>query len=173
MSAADLFDGFWGAVVGGVIGAVGTGAAQIWSFRRGIKTSRAEQSRNAAAGLLEVVHGCDRALGTLPYTESPAGSPLSYSERLDNAQPMLDALGHAKFVTVPLLTDPDLAARFSRFAKICRHVASPRVNAQDVRSAVKEVRLYGEHVRDCLTAYLHDELTPAEPVISIAAAADD
>jgi hypothetical protein len=173
MSAADLFDGFWGAVVGGVIGALGTGAAQIWSFRRGVKTSRAEQSRNAAAALLEVVHECDRALRTLPYTESPAGSPLSYGERLDNAQPMLDALGYAEFVTVPLLTEPELAARFSRFAKLSRHVASPRVDAQDIHSAVKDVRFYCEHVRDCLTAHLQDQPTPTEPVISLTAAADD
>ena len=82
MSGSDLLDGLWGATLGGVIGALGTGAAQIFSFRHGAKTSRAGQSHHAAAELLEVVHTCDRVLVTLPYTDNAAGSPLSYGDRL-------------------------------------------------------------------------------------------
>lgn len=108
MSANDLFDGFWGAVVGGVIGAVGTGAAQIWSFRRGVRASRTDQSHRAAAELLEVLHTCDETLRKLPYTENTPGSPLSYGERLDIARPMLSALDRARFVIEPVLADKAL-----------------------------------------------------------------
>jgi hypothetical protein len=169
MSAADLFDGFWGAVVGGVIGALGTGSAQIWSFRRGVKTSRVDQSHRAAAELLEVLHTCDQTLPMLPHTDSAPGSPLSYGERGDIARPMLEALDHAGFVIVPLLTDATLTARFERFEELCRHAASPNVDAQDIHHAVKGVREYGRHVRECLTTHLDDKPMPPEPpdVISL------
>jgi hypothetical protein len=163
VSASDLFDGFWGAVVGGVIGAVGTGAAQIWSFRRGVKTSRTDQSHRAAAELLEVLHTCDETLRKLPYTENTPGSPLSYGERLDIARPILSALDRAGFVIMPVLTDKTLIEQFQGFDRLCRHAAGPRVDAQDIHRAVGDVRGYGEHVRECVAAHLDGRPMPPEP----------
>ena len=47
-----LLDGF----LGGLLGAVIIGAAQIWSFQQGRKDARADQSVNAARELLAVVY---------------------------------------------------------------------------------------------------------------------
>jgi hypothetical protein len=153
------FDG----IIGAAIGALVTGGAQIWSFRMGNKTSRASLSLNAARELLEVVHEAKDTLRLLPHTESPADSPLSYGERLSTARPMLKALEHAQFVTVPLLTDPEVARRFTQFASYCDHLSGPIVGAQDIHQAVREVVAYGDHVGQCLDAHINGRSLPTEP----------
>jgi hypothetical protein len=160
-----LFDG----VIGAVIGAVVTGTAQIWSFRMGNKTARASLSLNAARELFEVVHEAKDTLGLLPYTESPAGSPLSYGERLSTARPMLKALERAQFVTIPLLTDHEVARRFIQFARYCDHVSGPKVDAQDIPRAVREVAAYGDHVGECLDAHINGKPLPTGPRLDIPA----
>jgi hypothetical protein len=154
-----LFDG----LIGAAIGAVVTGTAQIWSFRVGNKTARASISLNAARELLEVVHEARETLKLLPHTESAPGSPLSYGERFSAAGPMRKALDRAQFVTVPLLTDPEVARRFTRFADYCDHVSGPSVGAQDIHRAIGEIVAYGDHVGDCLNAHINGRPLPAEP----------
>lgn len=154
------FDGFWGAVIGGLVGAVGTGSAQVWSFRKGRKTARDEQAHRAAGELLEVLHTCDRTLPTLRFTHNAPGSPLSYGQRLDIARPMLDLLNHADFTLIPLLTSTELGERFSQFSKLCERVSGPEVDAQDLDSAVKQIREYGTHIRTCLIAETDNKPLP-------------
>lgn len=81
-------------------------------------------------------------LGSLPNTEAAPGSPLSYGERGDRARSLLDELRRAVFVTVPLLTDQELARRFRLFLAICEFTASPSVDASDVREAITEADAY-------------------------------
>lgn len=160
-----------GAVIGGVIGAADTGLVQIWSFRQGRKSARAEQSVSAAADLLGAVYAAKETLRLLPYTEAAAGSPLSYGERGDRARPMLDELRHAVFVKVPLLSDREIARRFRRFLTICEFTASTRADASDVREAVKEASTFAAHLGACLEAHIAGEPIPATPELTITAEA--
>lgn len=159
MDVGLLFDG----IIGAAIGALVTGDAQIWSFRMGNKTARASLSLNAARELLEVVHEAKDTLRSLPHTESPDGSPLSYGERLSTARPMLSALERAQFVIIPLLTDHEVARRFTQFASYCDRVSGPEVDAQDIHRAVRKVTAYGDHVGECLDAYINGKPLPTEP----------
>jgi hypothetical protein len=154
-----LLDGSLGALVGAVI----TGGAQIWSFRVGNKTARTGLSLDAARQLLEVVHESKDTLRLLPYTDNAAGSPLSFTERFDRSRPMRDALNHAQFAVVPLLTDPEAGRRFNQFASYCEHVSGPYIGAQDIQSAVEAVMEYGDHARACLTAHINKTALPPEP----------
>lgn len=154
-----LFDG----IIGAAIGALVTGGAQIWSFRMGNKTARAGLSLNAAHELLEVVHEAKDTLRLLPHTESPAGSPLSYGERLGTARSMLRSLERAQFVTIPLLSDHEAARRFTQFVRCCDHVSGPKVDAQDIYRAVCEVIAYGDHVGECMDAHINGKPLPTEP----------
>jgi hypothetical protein len=154
-----LFDG----IIGAAIGAFVTGGAQIWSFRMGNKTARAGLSLSAAHELLEVVYETKDTLRLLPHTESSAGSPLSYGERLSTARPMLRSLERAQFVTIPLLTDHEAARRFTQFVRYCDHVSSPKVDAQDIHRAVREVTAYGDHVGECLDAHINGKPLLTEP----------
>lgn len=158
-----LLDGGLGALVGALI----TGSAQIWSFRAGLKSARGDLSLNAARDLLEVVHSSRVILQQLPYTESPAGSPLSYGERLDKARPMREALEHAQFAIVPLLTDREVARILKQFADYCEFISGPRVDAEHIRYAVDQVMRYGDHVRDCLDAHINKKPLPSPPSIEI------
>lgn len=172
MTISTLLDGIVGAVIGGIIGAVGTGATQIWSFRQGKKSARADQSVSAAAHLLGILYSAKTTLRQLPHTESPPGSPLSYSERRSTARPMLEDLNRAVFVEVPLLTDPDLARRFRRFVEICEFVASPSVDASDISGAVKEASAYADYLNACLKAHIDETPMPATaPSLTITAEA--
>jgi hypothetical protein len=166
-----LLDGSIGAVIGGVIGAVGTGAVQIWSFRQGRKLARVDQSISTAADLLGTLYAAKDTLKLLPYTESAAGSPLSYGERGDRARPMLDELRRAAFVKVPLLTDRELACRFRLFLVICEFVASTSVDASEVHQAVKEADAYADHLRACLEAHIDGAPIPPAPALTITARA--
>jgi hypothetical protein len=166
-----LLDGSIGAVIGGSIGAVGTGAVQIWSFRQGKKSARADQSISAAADLLRTVYAAKDILKLLPYTEAPTGSPLSYGERGDRARPMLDELRRAAFVMVPLLTDRELVRRFQLFLAICEFTASTSVDASEVHEAVEESDMYADHLRACLVAHINETPIPAAPALTITAPA--
>jgi hypothetical protein len=166
-----LLDGSIGAMIGGVIGAVGTGAVQIWSFRQGKKSSRADQSVSTAADLLGTLYAAKDTLRLLPYTEAAAGSPLSYRERGDRARPMLDELRRAAFVKVPLLTDRELALRFRLFLAICEFAASTSVDASEVHEAVEEANVYAHHLRACLEAHIDETPIPAAPTLTITAQA--
>jgi hypothetical protein len=166
-----LLDGSIGAAVGGIIGAVGTSAAQIWSFRQGKRSARVGQSVSAAADLLNTLYAAKDTLRLLPYTEAAAGSPLSYGERGDRARPMLDELRHATFVKVPLLTDRELASRFRMFLAICEYTASTRVDASDIHEAVKEAGAYADHLRACLVAHIDETPIPSAPALTITAQA--
>lgn len=159
MDVALLFDG----IIGAAVGALVTGGAQIWSFRKGNESARASLSLNAARELLVVLHEARDTLRMLPNTESSAGSPLSYGERLSTARPMLSSLERAQFVIVPLLTDKEAVRRFTQFASYCDHVSSPKVDAQDIHQAVGEVMAYGDHVRECLDAHINGKPLPIEP----------
>jgi hypothetical protein len=114
-----VLDGFLGAVVGGLLGGLVTGGAQLWSFRKGKQVARAELGRRAAVDLLQDVHFCDEELKKLPYTSYAAGSPLSYGERQQNAEPMLARLRYSELVSVPQLTDHVLRQRLVTFRKEC------------------------------------------------------
>lgn len=166
-----LLDGSIGAVIGGMIGAVGTGAVQIWSFRQGRKSARADQSVSTGADLLGTLYAAKDTLRLLPYTESAAGSPFSYGERGDRARPMLNELRRAAFVKVPLLTDRELARRFRLFLTICEFVASTSVDASEVHEAVREADAYADHLRACLEAHIDGTPIPAAPTLTITAQA--
>jgi hypothetical protein len=166
-----LLDGSIGAVIGGIIGAVGTGAAQIWSLRQGKKSARADQSISAAADLLNILYAAKDMLKLLPYTEAAAGSPLSYGERGDRARPMLDELRRAAFVKVPLLTDRELAHRFRLFLAICEYTASTSVDASEVHETVKQADAYADHLHACLVAHIDETPIPAAPALTITAQA--
>lgn len=153
-----LLDGF----LGGLLGAVIIGAAQIWSFQPGRKDARASQSVNAARELLAVVYQSIQVLKLLPHTDSAPGSPLSYGERLGRAQPMHDALAQALFVRVPLISDKELARRFREFARLCEHVAGPEVNAEDIYKVVATAEAYGDYVRASLAAHIDSQPLPTE-----------
>lgn len=155
--------------VGALVGALITGSAQIWSFRAGNKTARVDLSLGAARDLLEDVHFSISVLRLLPYTDNLAGSPLSYGERLRNAQPMRDRLAHALFATVPLLTDPKVGQVFTQFADYCTHVSGPTVGAQDIHRAVKEVIRYANFVHGCLSAHINKEPLPQPPTVDVPA----
>jgi hypothetical protein len=133
----------------------------------GSRADRSTLSINAARQLLEDVHLSKKTLRLLPYTESAAGSPLSYGERLSRAHPMHDALAHALDTTVPLLTDPEVARRFRLFADYCDHVSGPRVDAQDIHRAVDAVIAYSDHLRDCLVAHIDGKQIPPELHVDI------
>jgi hypothetical protein len=76
---------------------------------------------------------------------------------------MRKTLGHAQFVTVPLLVDLEVARRFTRFARYCDHVSGPSVGAQDIHRAVREVVTYGDRMGDCLDAHINGRPLPTEP----------
>ena len=171
MSLDQLLDGSIGAVIGGIIGAVGTGAVQIWSFRQGRKSARADQSFSTAAELLGTLYAAKDTLRQLPYTEAATGSPLSYGERGDRARPMLDELRRAAFVKVPLLTDRELARQFRLFLAICEFVASTSVDASEVHQAVREAGAYADHLRACLEAHIDGTPIPTAPTLTITAQA--
>jgi hypothetical protein len=160
------WDGLWGAVLGGFIGAFGTGAAQVWSFHKGTKTSRENVGQKAAAELLDVVPFCNEALRTLPYVDH-AGAPLGYSERFSLAEPMHRRLSHAIFVLVPQLTSTDLAHRVRHFSDLCEHVSGSSVDQQDIHTAVRRVCSYGEHVGVCLSAYLDSRPLPSDELVRV------
>jgi hypothetical protein len=164
-----FLDGFIGALLGALI----TGAAQIWAYYRGRKDARADQSLNAARELLVTVHESIQILRLLPHTSNPAGSPLSYGERLATSRPMRDAQERAIFVTVPLITDAELARRFREFTRICDHVSGPHVDAKDIHEAVRDAEAYGNHVRECLIAHLDSKPLPAEQRASVAGVTPD
>lgn len=172
MIFAQLLDGSIGAVIGGVIGAVGTGAVQVWSFRQGEKSARADQSVSAAADLLGTLYAAKNTLRLLPYTEASAGSPLSYGERGDRARPMLDELRRASFVKVPLLTDRELAHRFRQFLAVCEFAASTGVDASEIHGAVKEADAYADHLRACLESHIDGIPIPIAPRLRIMARVD-
>jgi hypothetical protein len=133
----------------------------VWSFRKGLRISREAQGRRAASELLEVLYFCDQALPMLPHTDNSPGSPLSYGERQGIARPMLDRLSHAEFTLVPQVTSPELAKRFSTFAKLCQHISGPQADALHVHSTVEQVRGYDTHIRACLVAYIDGKPLPA------------
>jgi len=58
-------------VLGALLGALITGVAQIWSYQRGRKDARTDQSLNAARELLAIVHDGIQVLRTLPHTSAP------------------------------------------------------------------------------------------------------
>ena len=68
-----LLDGF----LGGLLGAVIIGAAQIWSFQQGRKDARADQSVNAARELLAVVYQSIQVLKLRERIGLLAGGPAS------------------------------------------------------------------------------------------------
>jgi hypothetical protein len=155
-----VFDGFLGAVVGGLIGGLVTGGAQLWSFHRGKQVARAELGRRAAVDLLDDVHFCDEELTKLPYTSHVAGSPLSFEDRQQNAEPMLTRLRHSESVYVPQLTDPVLRQRLVTFRKECEWVASPNVDDSQLSDNLEKARGYGRYVQECLAAYLAEKPFP-------------
>lgn len=158
-----LLDGF----IGGIVGAIITGAATVWIFQKGVqqarKAARAEQSVAAAARLLSSLYASKGVLKLLPYTESAAGSPLSYGERGDRARPMLDELRRALFVDGPLLTDPELARRVRLFLAICQFTAGVSVDQFKIHEAVREAGAYADHLAACLKAHIDEEPLPADP----------
>ncbi len=164
---AQLLDGSIGAVIGGIIGAAGTGLVQIWSFRQGEKSARADQSVSTAADLLGTLYAAKDTLRLLPYTQAAAGSPLSYGERGDRARPMLDELRRAAFVKVPLLTDREIARQFRLFLAIYEFAAGMSVDASEVHKAVKEAGAYADHLRACLEAHIDGTPIPAAPTLTI------
>lgn len=159
-----------GIVLDGLIGALGgaliTGAAQMWSYRLGKKDTRAALGSDAAQQLLPVVYSAIPVLRQLPHTDSPAGSPLSYGERLTTSEPMRAALRAADFTTVPILDDSRLRAEFRQFKRYCDLVSSPTVDASDIFTAVNETVTYAHHVGDCLNAYINGDPLPPAPVVS-------
>ena len=157
-----LLDGLIGALSGSLI----TGSAQIWSYRRGKEDALASLSSTAAQRLLPVVYSAIPVLRQLPHTNSPAGSPQSYSERLDISQPMRDALRAAAFTTAPILDNNRLIDKFRQFENYCNVVSSPVVDAGDIFTAVNEAVAYAHHVGDCLTARIKGRPLPAAPVVS-------
>ncbi len=167
MILAQLLDGSIGAVIGGIIGATGTGLVQIWSFRQGKKSARAEQSVSTAADLLGTLYAAKDTLMLLPYTEAAAGSPLSYGERGDRARPMLDELRRAAFIRVPLLTDREIARQFRLFLAICEFAAGTSVDASEVHQAVREAGAYADHLRACLEAHIDGTPLPSAPTLTI------
>jgi hypothetical protein len=158
-----LLDG----VIGGVVGSVIIGAAQVWSFRQGKKSARADQSISAAADLLSTIYAAKDTLNVLPYTEAAIGSPLSYKERGDRAEPMLEELRRVVFVKLPLLTDRELARRLRLFQTICTFTASGSVDASEIHEAVTEASTYADHLRACFAAHINEEPLPAEPKLAI------
>ena len=74
MPLAQLLDGSIGAVIGGIIGAIGTGAAQVWSYRQGKKSARTDQSIATATDLLCTLYATKDTLRLLPYTEHAAAA---------------------------------------------------------------------------------------------------
>ena len=169
-----LLDGF----IGGIVGAIIIGAATIWVFQKGVqqarKAARAEQSVAAAARLITSLYAAKVTLKLLPYTDAPAGSPLSYGERGDRARPTLDELRRALFVDGPLLTDLELARRFRLFVAICQLTASTSVDQFQVHEAVKEADAYADHVAACLKAHIDEEPLPTDaPRLVITAEADE
>jgi hypothetical protein len=160
----------WGSVIGGVIGALVTGGAQIFSFHMGKRSAREELARRAESELFQVLYTCDRSLPILTVVESAAGSPNYYSERSRLAGPMLESLKEAEFTLVPQLTNVQLGERFGHFSQLCQKVSGSELAAQDIPRAVKLVREYGQHVRECIEAELKDKpLPPPVPVPSIGA----
>lgn len=157
-----VLDGLIGALGGGLI----VGAAQMWSYRLGKKDTRAALSSNAAQQLLPVVYSATPVLRQLPHTQSPAGSPLSYGERLSASQPMRDALRAAGFTTVPMLNDSRLIAEFRQFERYCNVVSSPAVDSGDIFTAVDEAVVYAHHVGDCLNAHINGDPLPPAPTVS-------
>lgn len=119
--------------------------------------------------MLEAVQEAKDTLRQLPLLENLAGSPLSYTERLDKAVPMRRALEHAEFVIVPLLTDREIASRFAQFVTYCDHVSGPAVDAQSIYRAVREVVTYGDHVGQCLNAHINGQPLPSEQHLEIPA----
>jgi hypothetical protein len=173
-----LLDGFIGAAVGAILGAIITGAATIWVFRKGVqqarKAARAEQSVAAAARLINSLYTAKVALKLLPYTDAPAGSPLSYGERGDRARPMLEGLRRALWVDGPLLTDLELARRFRLFVAVCQLAASTSIDQFQIHGAAKEADAYADHVAACLKAHIDEEPLPADaPQLVITAGADE
>jgi hypothetical protein len=167
-----LLDGF----IGGIVGAIIIGAATIWVFQKGVqqarKAARAEQSVAAAGRLLSSLYAAKLTLKLLPYTDAPAGSPLSYGERGDRARPMIDELRRALFVDGRLLTDEELALRFRQFAAICQFAASTCVDASVIHEAVREADAYADYVASCLKAHIDEEPIPFDaPRLKITAQA--
>jgi hypothetical protein len=169
-----LLDG----IIGGIVGAVIIGAATVWVFQKGVqqarKAARAEQSVAAAAQLFSNLYAAKVMLKLLPYTDAPAGSPLSYGERGDRARPVIDELRRALFVEGPLLTDVELASRFRLFVAICQLAASTRVDQYEVHNAVKEADAYADFLAACLKAHIDGEPIPADgPRLTITAQAGE
>jgi len=160
----------------GIIGGIIIGTATIWVFQKGVqqarKAARAEQSVAAAGRLLSSLYAAKVTLKLLPYTDAPAGSPLSYGERGDRARPMLDELRRALFVDGPLLTDVELALRVRQFAAICQFTASTYIDQSDIHEAVKEADAYADYLASCLKAHIDEEPTPSDaPPLAITAQA--
>lgn len=121
--------------------------------------------------MLGALYAAKDTLRLLPYTEAPAGSPLSYGKRGDRARPMLDELRRAAFVKAPLLTDRELARRFRLFLAVCEFTASTSVDASDIREAVEEAGAYADHLRACLVAHIDETPIPPAPALTITAQA--
>ena len=116
--------------------------------------------------MLPVVYDGIGAARLLPYTDSPGGSPLSYSERRGNSADARKALERATFTVVPALCDAELRRVFTRFVALLDFAASPAVDYEYIRPARDQVVVYGDFVRDCLAAHIAGEPLPAEPVLN-------
>ena len=151
----------WDGLIGGLGGGVVVGGAQMWSYWLGGRRDREDAERRAAVDLLEDLDDVDRILIQLPHpTSAPAGSPLSYGERVDVARPALDRLRRADARSVPLLMDSDMRARFRVLRELCSRVAKVDIDAAAYPAAIDEVRSYLKHVEESLQAILNDQRLP-------------
>jgi hypothetical protein len=159
---------FFNVAIGGLIGALFTGGAQLLSFYLGRRSARSDLSLTAAGQLLGVIYSSFATLLVLPHTDSPAGSPLSYGERHRTAQPMLDELNRARFTILPLVKDGELARRFGRYAELCEHISSTYVDAEAIHRATDQVKQYGRSLGDALSAHINRRPLPPEAEVTIA-----
>jgi len=151
-------------LIGGLGGALITGTAQVWSYRRGKKDTQATLSSNAAQQLLPVVYSAILVLRQLPYTPSAAGSPRSYEERLTASQPMYEALRAAEFTVLPAISSGRLRGEFRQLVIYCNVAGSPIVDAGAIFVAVNEAVTYAHYLGDCISAYISGNPFPAAPV---------
>ncbi|QMU73445.1 hypothetical protein [Streptacidiphilus sp. P02-A3a] len=154
------YGAFLGGVVGGLIGAAGAAGSVVWSFRKGASAARVEMGQRAAAEILEDLHFCEAQLSRLPHTDSPTESPLSYRERADAAQPILDRLQRTNAVLVPQLTDAEIRTRVVRRRELCEQAVVPSVNFTQLRDKIKGIREHLDNVRASLDAYLNGMVLP-------------
>lgn len=161
-----------GAVIGGLIGTL----VQLSLFRETGLQTRLADGQHAAAGILDDVHFAIEELPKLKYSTYRPVPSAGFNDRCDSAHALFDRLRRAEFVSAPVLTDKQLAARFYEFVRRCSSAIDPDLDSSYVVAAVEEATQYGQHLQKCLDSYLgvrwpwRAARLPAEP--SATASAD-